>query len=1258
MFSRVSAQQVQLIHNAADPAAANVDVWFSAAGVPGQQLLQSNFGFRTATPYQALLPGTYTVFIKAPGSTAASPALYQSNPITLGANDTTIIIANGNVGNNFSINPNGVSTDFDLYLIDGRIGAPAGTFNLNVFHGATDAPGVDAFALTNPGQLQILDDLQYTSVSGYLNLPVADYRIGLTANGSTNLLGIYTAPLATLNAGGLSGLVFASGYLTPSANSNGPAFKLMVALQNGTVLELPQQTAKLQAIHNSADPAVQKVDINIQYENLLVARLEGVEYTQATPYLDLPSGLGLDVSFLASGNSTPLVTFEDITLTEGNAFVAMAHGVTAPGNFNSSVNGNIAFTLSAVAGKTISNSPTNVDVLAFHGSTDAPTVNVGVSIGGSVAGTLTIPYGEFTNGYTTLPATDARLIVSAAPNGTPIVGYFDAPLSLLGGQAVVVFASGFLDPRTNQNGEVFKLFAALPDGQVVELPQPSAKIQVIHNAPDPAAANVDLTLLAGPRFIAKLQNVPFRGATPYLDLPADLPYTVQVSAPGSSAVLASFDVTPEAGETYLAIANGVLNPAQFASAGNNIAFKIDFFAGQAQSSGGTGTAEAFIYHGATDAPAVDLGLLDATGNNTLATISGLAYGENIPYTALPLQNLLISVGASPNNAPIVGAWKANLTQAGGAAIVVMASGFLDPRANQNGQPFGLFAVDPSGNVIPLPAATAKLQAIHNSADPAANKVDIVVKAGPRFIAKLDNIEFRKATPYLDLPALTDLSLEFYAAGTSTLAGTVPVGRLTLDGSFVGIATGVLGTQGFNTSVNSNINFTVAASSGQQAASAANKVAVKVYHGSTDAPAVDVTVAANNTPVSGLTNLSYGNFSNYIELDLANYRLAVTPAGANTTKVVVFDAPLQTLNAGGAAMVVFASGFLDSTANKNGAAFALFAALPDGTVLRLPEPRAAVQLIHNSPDPAAATVNVRITAGPRLIGRLNGVGFRKATPFLNMPAGVALKIELLAGETPAASFDNITFTEANFVGVVDGVLTPANFERPAGRNIALTLNSFTPALLQAPQANRVAVLVHHGSTDAPAVDVYARGVAQPLVSNLDYGNFSSNYLVIEPANYVLELTGAGSPTRVAAYVANLTANAGRALVVFASGVFTPAGDPANAAGFGLFVALADGTVAQLQSTDLVSIDELQGFDAEFVVYPNPATTSLNIRFNLTQTQPVTLGLIDMQGRTVLTHSAGQLNAGSHVTQLNTNNLPNGLYTLTVNGRAVGKASVVR
>ena len=105
------------------------------------------------------------------------------------------------------------------------------------------------------------------------------------------------------------------------------------------------------------------------------------------------------------------------------------------------------------------------------------------------------------------------------------------------------------------------MFAALPDGAVVEFPvvEPFARLQVIHNAADPIANEVDVYLNG----TLALNDFAFRTATPFIDVPAGVDINIGV-APGNSGsvndTLKNFVVNFASGGTYIAIANGVVDP--------------------------------------------------------------------------------------------------------------------------------------------------------------------------------------------------------------------------------------------------------------------------------------------------------------------------------------------------------------------------------------------------------------------------------------------------------------------------------------------------------------------------------------------------------------------------------------------------------------------------------------------------------------------------------------------------------------------------
>ena len=192
-----------------------------------------------------------------------------------------------------------------------------------------------------------------------------------------------------------------------------------------------------------------------------------------------------------------------------------------------------------------------------------------------------------------------------------------------------------------------------------------------------------------------------------------------------------------------------------------------------------------------------------------------------------------------------------------------------------------------------------------------------------------------------------------------------------------------------------------------------------------------------------------------------------------------------------------------------------------------------------------------------------------------------------------------------------------------------------------------VLVHHGSTDAPTVDVVENGVnaGARLVDNLSYTEFQG-YLELPTDDYILQVRDASGTVGVAAYSAPLSTLSldGAAIVVVASGFLDPSQN-SNGEAFGLFVALpSGGALVELPAATL----GVENFDKNaLVVYPNPVKNELNIQFSTLEVENINVRLVDMQGRTMSTNVIDTVN-----TTVDVSALASGLYQLVIsNGNNV-------
>ncbi|TVQ89336.1 MAG: DUF4623 domain-containing protein, partial [Bacteroidetes bacterium] len=230
------------------------------------------------------------------------------------------------------------------------------------------------------------------------------------------------------------------------------------------------------------------------------------------------------------------------------------------------------------------------------------------------------------------------------------------------------------------------------------------------------------------------------------------------------------------------------------------------------------------------------------------------------------------------------------------------------------------------NIVPpvyLPPAEpvfARAQIIHNSADPAAALVDVFVNGG----LALENFAFRTATPFIDLPAEVQLTIDIAPAGAG-IGSSVFTMNVTLeeDETYVIVANGLLDLDKDEISTDFTL-FPYAPA--REEATVATNTDVLVFHGSTDAPTVSVW-AGGETPAE-LFVFSYGEFQPYLELPTADYILEIRTEDGETV-VASYVAPLETLDLDGEALTLLASGFLT---NDKSAEFGLFAALASGGAL--------------------------------------------------------------------------------------------------------------------------------------------------------------------------------------------------------------------------------------------------------------------------------------------------------------------------------------
>ncbi len=240
-----------------------------------------------------------------------------------------------------------------------------------------------------------------------------------------------------------------------------PATEMEILAEALGGLSKSKSTAMVQVVHNAPDIRAFFVDV---YVNGQLA-INNFRFRKATPFLELPVDLEVAIAPFYSRSVRDAIATFDYDLQAGEKYVVVANGVLKQRRWNKNPEGlDVAFSLYPFApARDAAADPQNVDLLVFHGSPDAPTVDVQARGVGTLVDD--IAYGDY-RGYLSVPPSNYVLDVTTA-DGSAVAATFGADVSGLAGGAATVLASGFLTPP----GFRFRLIVVLADGTVLTLPK-------------------------------------------------------------------------------------------------------------------------------------------------------------------------------------------------------------------------------------------------------------------------------------------------------------------------------------------------------------------------------------------------------------------------------------------------------------------------------------------------------------------------------------------------------------------------------------------------------------------------------------------------------------------------------------------------------------------------------------------------------------------------------------------------------------------
>ncbi len=492
-------------------------------------------------------------------------------------------------------------------------------------------------------------------------------------------------------------------------------FSLLFTTQNTWA-----QLSRVQFINNSGDQMLNAVDIYIDGQLIM----DDLFFRHATAFNGVNNTSPVRIALAPQTSIMEADSFYSttLTLTPGGVYVMIITGNESVSGYTPNVPGHLdIYNMGREAASVFS----NTDILLYHGSTDAATVDFKTGLK-TLADNLS--YGSFST-YQELAATD-YIFRTTNTNGTSIISSYDAPFASnhgMTGQAGVVLYSGYANPANNSNGPDLGLWlASTGGGPMVELlptnHEKLARIQLIHNTADDTASMVDIYVDG----LKSFDNVPYKSASPFVDAYAEQPTTISVAPSTSSSVADTFfsmTTTLDSTKTYVAVLNGIRSTSGYKPAP---AMTIHFN-NAAREFGTSGTSTDILFmNGITDV-SNNVDIKEGTSN----MFSNIAYGSFGNYVQITTTNTTLELNKAGGST--IGKYTANFLSLSmqGQAVTLLSTGFNEPDSNSSGPFAGLYVAKREGGpLVELPIVTSvknirnNMKQLHVVPNPASTTVKL------------------------------------------------------------------------------------------------------------------------------------------------------------------------------------------------------------------------------------------------------------------------------------------------------------------------------------------------------------------------------------------------------------------------------------------------------------------------------------------------------------------------------------------------------